>query len=195
METANGELATFLERTIDLLKIPKDAAMKVIVWRDGVSESQLPDSREIEVTQLLRCFSTLRLQAASLSFVICQKRIHTKFFVMTKNGSYGNPMKGIYVSSLRNPMWDDFYLYSTETVRSTSKPVRYIVVEPDKSLPLNKLVALTYYMTFMYQNWPGPVKLPAPTQLAHVLAKHVGLLRDPDPNIPFHQFVNRPFYL
>jgi hypothetical protein len=186
-----GALSEFLLRTAKHLNLMGNKKFRVTVWRDGVADSQLDTVQNTEVLLLQKAMQKLSLPTNHLSFIVCQKRIHTKFFI-NRGPIIANPAKGTVVSNLGSIRYEDFFLYSTEVSKSTSKPVRYIILQKDPIIPI---IPMTYAMTFMYQNWPAPIKLPAPTQCAHVLAEKVGKLPDERPNVPYEQFINRPFYL
>ena len=62
----------------------------------------------------------------------------------------------------------------------TCKPTKYSLIYNSTGLADNDLKTLTYWQTFNYYNWCGPVKIPAVTQYAHKLAYYIGehLVRD-----------------
>lgn len=57
----------------------------------------------------------------------------------------------------------------------TTTPSHYIVIEDENNFEPDILQKLTYKLCFLYYNWPGTVRVPAPCQYAHKLAYLVGL--------------------
>lgn len=57
----------------------------------------------------------------------------------------------------------------------TTTPSHYIVVKDENNFEPDILQKLTYKLCFLYYNWPGTVRVPAPCQYAHKLAYLVGL--------------------
>jgi len=174
--TQNGQLNAFVKKTCSELKINPHT---VIMYRDGVGDSQLPAVKQTEVLQVKQACPN-----ANVIYTVVQKRIHTRFFVKTPNGDVKNPAPGVVVDTdLRSLEYSDFYLISTDCSLSTVKPVRYIILEQSNSLPLRELQQLTYNLCHCYPNWSGPVKLPLPTQMAHKLAFLVGETKVKDPKL------------
>ena len=60
----------------------------------------------------------------------------------------------------------NFFLVSQSVNQGTVNPTSYNVVKDTSGL----LQALTYNLTHLYYNWPGTLRVPAPSQYAHKLA-------------------------
>jgi len=169
------KISNFVKKTCQELKINPHT---VIMYRDGVGDSQLPAVKRTEVLQVKQACPN-----ANVIYTVVQKRIHTRFFMNTSEGAK-NPAPGVVVDSeLKDIEYNDFYLISTDCSLSTVKPVRYILLEQSKSLPMKELQQLTYNLCHCYPNWSGPVKLPLPTQMAHKLAFLVGETKVKDPQL------------
>jgi aubergine-like protein len=69
---------------------------------------------------------------------------------------------------------NEFYLIPITCSLSTVRPVRYIVLHNDNTMPLVEFQSLTYGLCHVYPNWPDSITLPFPTQLAHKLAFLIG---------------------
>jgi len=176
--TEENALQKFVERLCEEHKIKPD---HVIVFRDGVAQSQLDAVMKYEVPQIKKA-----LPKVSLTYCIVQKRIHTRFFVQTAQ-TFGNPPPGTLITSdlkLTDDlfMYDNFHLIPTTCTLSTVKPVHYIVLVND-GLPLRELQQLTYTFCHLYPNWTNSIKLPFPTQAAHKMAYLVGDLKIDKPHL------------
>lgn len=104
------------------------------------------------------------------------KRVNAKFF-KAQGSSYDNPPMGTVVDQgvVRSNGYD-FYLIPVtgKSDQGAVCPVHYTVLYSDPLLPRTELSQLTYNLCFLYYNWSGPVKVPAPVQNAHKLAYQYG---------------------
>jgi len=165
--TRQDALADFITRACQENNVRPD---QIIVYRDGVGDSQLEAVRVTEVEQAKRA-----VKESKLIFAVVQKRISTRFLVHKPSGEVGNPWQGTVVDrDLGSEDYPDFYLIPTRCALSTVKPVHYIMMHNDGTLPMEQFHALTYAMCHVYPNWTDSIKLPFPTQLAHKLAFLMG---------------------
>jgi len=152
----------------------------IIVYRDGVGDSQLEAVSQHELTQVQEAFP-----AVPVVFSVIQKDISVRYFVQhNETMEWGNPRQGTVINSFQTTRFEEFYLIPADCNLSTVKPVRYLLLNyglDRNSVPLQEFQALTYSMSFLYPNWTGSVKLPFPTQLAHKLAYLVGEIQSKDP--------------
>merc|ERR1711957_918053 len=72
--------------------------------------------------------------------------------------------------------YNTFYINGTAPPNSTSKPCRFIVSVRDPQLMACNLEQLTWSMCHDYNNWTGPVKLPAPVQMRTNWQSLLGIL-------------------
>jgi aubergine-like protein len=170
----------------------------IFVYRDGVADSQMQSVVQYELPQVREACPQARL-----TYIIVQKRIHTRF-VIGAGDNYRNPPRGTLIDTIltRNTNntnvapYDEFYLVTTENRMGTVKPVRYIIIEndnrADQRLPLAAIQNLTFTLCYLYPNWSDSIKLPAPTQLAHKLAYLVGESRMETPE--YHRDIFPLYY-
>jgi len=174
--TRANTLQDFIVRACDEHGVKPD---HLIVYRDGVGDSQLEAVRTSEVNQAKNA-----LRDAKLVYTVVQKRIHTRFLVEKQSGEVGNPWPGTVIDKdLGSEDYPDFYLIPTKCSLSTVKPVHYIMMHNDNAIPLRDFQSLTYAMCHCYPNWTDSIKLPFPTQLAHKLAFQMGESQIPKPEI------------
>ena len=168
--------------------------LRLVVYRDGVSDSQRRTLEEIEVKAFLRAFDDLvadnnMVSRPELIFVCVNKRVNAKFFTgdtIQKEG-LGNPDQGTILSE-EITTGKDFYLISQKTTQGSATPTHYFVLSYQitvngdyinrvDNIPedvMNKLQKFTYKLCFMYYNWSGSIKVPAPVQYAHKLSNLIG---------------------
>jgi len=181
--------------------------MKVIVYRDGVGESQGKTLREIEVKAFTRAFEELKeknglRRSPDFMFLHVNKSPIAKFFVKgIRQGEIENPEPGTVVNG--NPTgYRDFYLISQKLVGvGTANPTQYSVMScwrnigeeyVDKTFDMENeifegLKVLTNKLCYLYFNYVGAIKVAAPVHYAHVLAKFVGeRWKDDSSFLPHH---------
>lgn len=154
---------------------------RIIIYRDGVGDGQLKLVQSFEIPQFKEaCKKISPTYQPSITFIVVQKRINTKFFKVnsTETGTSGfsNPPPGsILDHTITRKYLYDFYLVSQHVREGTTMPSHYIILEDENNFEPDILQQLTYKLCFLYYNWPGSVRVPACCQYAHKLAYLVGL--------------------
>ena len=121
------------------------------------------------------------------AFIVVNKRINTKF-IQKLGSNHTNPPSGTIVDDVVTlPERYDFFLISQSVTQGTVNPTSYNVIKVSKHchsfLPVEPLLTccvqdtsglspehlqkLTYKLAYLYYNWPGTVRVPAPCQYAH----------------------------
>jgi len=175
----------------------------LIVFRDGVSDSQMDTVAKYEATQFLntlraadRNVSDLDSTSSSNSlntkflkrlpadynpqfaYVVVKKRISTRI-LLKKGPNYENPPPGTVLDhTVTNFNFKDFFLVPQAVTQGTVTPTHMVVVQENahsgKKFQPDDIQKLAYKLTHMYFNWPGTVRVPAPCQYAHKLVDLVG---------------------
>lgn len=173
----------------------------IIVYRDGVADSQFPSTLSSEHTALREAVDSFNLSDdyGKISFVVCQKRHHTRFFHQSApHKDYENVCVGLCVDSkgfgpdATNPIsapdaaqltgsdpigcimggqLNEFYLNSHAPVLGTSKPTKYILLHDEIGLKMSELQLLTFWLTHLYARCTRSVSIVAPAYYAHWAAK------------------------
>ncbi|OWF41593.1 piwi-like protein 1 [Mizuhopecten yessoensis] len=149
---------------------------KIVIFRDGVGDGQLPAVHEHEVPQVV---GTIKECAGEdynvkIAVVVVKKRINSRFFAKTGR-TYTNPVPGTVIDTeVTKPEWFDFFLVSQSVRQGTVTPTHFNVIFDTTGLKPDHMQRLTYKMTHLYYNWPGTIRVPAPCQYAHKLAFLVG---------------------
>ncbi|XP_050295935.1 piwi-like protein Siwi [Anthonomus grandis grandis] len=146
---------------------------RIIIYRDGVGDGQIPYVKEHEVDLIKQKLAELYTdQPLKMAFIIVSKRINTKIFrsqAGPKNDF--NPPPGTVVDDVITlPERYDFYLVSQCVRQGTVAPTSYNIIDDSLGIDANKIQRFTYKMCHMYYNWSGTVRVPAPCQYAHKLA-------------------------
>jgi len=166
---------------------------KILVFRDGVGDSQLSIIAKYEATQFKDTFRHVAVDYnPSFGFVVVQKRINTRIFQLGGKVPE-NPAPGTVLDhTVTKRDWYDFFLVSQHVGQGTVSPTHYIVVHDNTGLKPDIIQKISYKLTHMYYNWPGTVRVPAPCQYAHKLAYQVGEHIHKEPS---DQLNDRLFYL
>ena len=142
---------------------------QVVFFRDGVGNSQKVALLNEEKTQLDNALGKI-----PYALIMVNKRIKTKIF-HEEGGKLHNPKAGLVVDNAITPVQlRDFYLISASARQGTPTPSHYSVLHDSTELGMQVLEALTYKLCYLYFNYSGPVKIPAPVKLADRLANVIG---------------------
>jgi aubergine-like protein len=147
---------------------------RAIVYREGIPGSQYEPMLETEVTPLGEALKAAAgSEGVGFTYLVVNKRTNAKFFLQKGGSSYDNPPMGTYVDSgVTKKDSYEFYLLpvSGKADQGAVTPVHYTVLYSQPIVPKDELVRMSYNMSFMYYNWSGSVKMPAPVINAHKLA-------------------------
>jgi eukaryotic translation initiation factor 2C len=109
-----------------------------------------------------------------ITFVVVQKRHHTRLFCMDKkeqSGGSANIPPGTTVDrDITHPSEFDFFLCSHAGIQGTSRPSHYHILWDDNCFTADELQALTYQLCYTYVRCTRSVSIPAPAYYAHLVA-------------------------
>ncbi|XP_029174290.1 piwi-like protein Siwi [Nylanderia fulva] len=167
----------------------KALPMHLVIYRDGVSDGQIPYVYENEVPSLKKKLEELYYGPNfKLVFVIVSKRINIRLFNNRNNPSIGTIVDDVITS----PFKYDFFLVSQNIRQGTVSPTSYNIIFDNSGLGPDKIQTLTYKLTHMYYNCSSTVRVPAPCHYAQKLSFLVGrVLHRP----PSTQLENKLFFL
>lgn len=149
---------------------------RIVIYRDGVSDGQLPLVMQSEIPQVQKAFTLIDPKYNPLlSYIIVKKRVNARFFADMNGRALDNPPCGTVIDTVvTRQEWFDFYLISQHVTQGTVNPTHYNIVYDTLNLAPDIYQKMTYKMTHMYYNWPGTIRVPATCQYAHKLAYLVG---------------------
>ncbi|KAL6425964.1 hypothetical protein ACFW04_008931 [Cataglyphis niger] len=153
---------------------------RIVVYRDGVGEGQIPQVMEHEVVQIRKSLDVLYggPNRYKMAFIIVTKRLNTRFFFNNDNPETGTVVDDVITS----PIKYDFFIVSQHIRQGTISPTSYSVIYDNLGLDADKIQRMTYKLTHMYYNCSNTVRVPAPCHYAHKLAFLVSrfIHRSPD---------------
>ena len=131
---------------------------------------------------------------AKYAFIMVNKRVKTKI-VVENNGRLENPRSGTVLDHSITPQdVYDFYLVSQICKQGVATPSHYSILHDSMGAKPEDLIKLTHYLCFLYYNYSGPVKIPAPVKYADRLAKMIGERKITKPHDHFHN-LNSLYYI
>ncbi|KAG2688103.1 hypothetical protein I3760_09G078400 [Carya illinoinensis] len=145
---------------------------KIVVFRDGVSESQFDMVLNEELLDLKRAFQSVKY-TPTITLIVAQKRHQTRFFPegAWDRSSLGNISPGTVVDTIVvHPFEFDFYLCSHYGSLGTSKPTHYHVLWDEHGFTSNHLQKLIYDLCFTFARCTKPVSLVPPVYYADLVA-------------------------
>jgi hypothetical protein len=149
------QLGECMKATVsNALKTLKVNPASCIVWRDGVGDAAVGPTAAQEIPAVRQALTEASPNSnPSVAYIVCQKRITTKF--ITKDGEHSAP-PGTIVKGVQGLEHSTFYINGTCPSFATAKPVRFIVAEQSKNLDTTMLSELTWALCHDYPNWAGP---------------------------------------
>jgi len=150
---------------------------KIMYYRDGVSEGQFAEVLEIEMNAIRGAMKAVYKQAppAKVTFVVVQKRHHTRFFPKDQNasdnGKNNNVLAGTVVDkNIVHPFQFQFFMASHAAIQGVTKPTKYCVLVNESKITADDLQAITYDLCHLFTRCNRSVSYPAPTYYAHLVA-------------------------
>jgi len=194
------ELGPAMNRAVsNALKAFKVAPSSCYIFRDGVGDNSIEQVSQQEIPAVRQALSNpgqvvgAKTKAANvpLSYIVCQKRIATKFLTLQGDAI---PCGGL-ITDIQGPQYKTFYINGTSPPFSTPKPVRFVMAHNDPPLYGVSPSKLAWALCHDYPNWAGPIKLPAPVQMAHKLAELAGEMGDCGDTINHKKFAGKIHFL
>lgn len=203
----NLPIASFLYEAIcEYFKLNKKLPGGIVIYRQGVSKDQkyyLTSEIEQINSLLINTTSEYNLLAKTkipFYYILVNKKTTLKFFecevaggsqnmvskgIKTKTSSnipityqFDNPDPGLLIyDSMTDPEIFEFYLQPQKVNQGTATPTNFHVAFGNLDAP-EIIPKLTYDLCYLYSNWRGPVRVPAPLKYAEKLAKTVPSLND-----------------
>ncbi|CAG8587596.1 7850_t:CDS:10 [Ambispora gerdemannii] len=177
MQNARAEIIADLSSMVkDILKIFYQTCgrkpERILFYRDGVSEGQFSAVLENELKGIQEaCGSLEETYNPPITFVVVQKRHHTRFFPVTKNDAdrTGNCHTGTVVDAMiTHPDEYDFYLQSQAGLQGTCRPCHYQVLYDENRLGPDRLQLLSYNLCYVYVRCTRSVSMVPPVYYAHL---------------------------
>ncbi|XP_020104416.1 protein argonaute 10-like isoform X2 [Ananas comosus] len=183
--TVNGGMIRDL--LISFRRATGQKPLRIIFYRDGVSEGQFYQVLLYELDAIRKACASLEPNyQPPVTFVVVQKRHHTRLFVSNhKNRAStdksGNILPGTVVDSrICHPTEFDFYLCSHAGLQGTSRPAHYHVLWDENNFTADGLQSLTNNLCYTYARCTRSVSIVPPAYYAHLAAFRARFYVDPE---------------
>ncbi|ESQ42126.1 hypothetical protein EUTSA_v10015501mg [Eutrema salsugineum] len=123
----------------------------IIVFRDGLSESQFNQVLNIELGQMKQACKFLEENwYPKFTVIIAQKKHHTRFF-QERRPADNVPPGTIIDSKICHPRNNDFYLCAHAGMLGTTRPTHYHVLYDEIGFSTDDLQELVHSLSYVYQ--------------------------------------------
>ncbi|KAG8963838.1 hypothetical protein FRC03_002522 [Tulasnella sp. 419] len=161
---------------------------RILFYRDGVSEGQFSQVKDIELPAIKRACTRLGIKPApKITLVIVGKRHHVRFFAKNAGDAdrSGNCPAGTVVDrEIIHPVEFDFYLQAHGGLLGTSRSAHYNVLHDDYGFKPDELQQLSFALCHVYARATRSVSIVAPVYYADIVCAraktHYGPDFDPD---------------
>lgn len=148
---------------------------KIVFYRDGVSEGQFRIVYDEEVRLIKDTLAKFRPgYKAKLTFIIVQKRHHTRFMPDNSKDGVGKscnvPPGTVIDRDVVHPRNFDFFLCSHAGIQGTSRPSHYCVLVDENQMKSDEVQDLTNMLCHLYGRCSRTISIPTPVYYAHLAA-------------------------
>ncbi|KAJ9140921.1 hypothetical protein P3X46_031512 [Hevea brasiliensis] len=175
------------ELLLSFKKATGQKPLRIIFYRDGVSEGQFYQVLLYELDAIRKaCASLEPSYQPPVTFVVVQKRHHTRLFASNHNDrnstdKSGNILPGTVVDSkICHPTEFDFYLCSHAGIQGTSRPAHYHVLWDENNFTADEIQSLTNNLCYTYARCTRSVSVVPPAYYAHLAAYRARFYMEPD---------------
>ncbi|KAL5076332.1 hypothetical protein RYX36_015316 [Vicia faba] len=145
----------------------------IIIFRDGVSESQFNQVLNIELDQIIEACKFLDEKwNPKFVVIVAQKNHHTRFF--QANAPENVPPGTVIDNRICHPRNYDFYLCAHAGMIGTSRPTHYHVLLDEIGFSPDELQELVHSLSYVYQRSTTAISVVAPICYAHLAATQLG---------------------
>ncbi|KAF6151925.1 hypothetical protein GIB67_010499 [Kingdonia uniflora] len=145
---------------------------QIIIFRDGVSESQFSQVLNIELDQIIEACKFLDDKwSPKFTVIIAQKNHHTRFFQPSSDDNV--PPGTIIDNQVCHPRNNDFYMCAHAGMIGTTRPTHYHVLYDEIHFSPDDLQELVHSLSYVYQRSSTAISIVAPVAYAHLAATQV----------------------
>uniref|UniRef100_A0A0E0AHW6 Piwi domain-containing protein n=1 Tax=Oryza glumipatula TaxID=40148 RepID=A0A0E0AHW6_9ORYZ len=139
------------ELLLDFYKTSQQRKPKqIIIFRDGVSESQFSQVLNVELNQIIKAYQYMdQGPIPKFTVIIAQKNHHTKLF--QENAPDNVPPGTVVDSGIVHPRQYDFYMCAHAGPIGTSRPTHYHVLHDEIGFLPDDVQKLVLSLSYVYQ--------------------------------------------
>ena len=148
----------------------------IIIYMKGGTEKQTEKIIRFILPDILKLFSGNKKDncyeegyTPKLTIFAVNKRTELKFFERNKNGYKNIPLGSVIDQKVINPDVFEFYLQCPEVQLGTASPVHFLCIyNNNEDITFDDFEKITFYQSFYYWNWTGPIRIPAVLKFAEL---------------------------
>ncbi|XP_059318141.1 protein argonaute 4-like [Lycium ferocissimum] len=141
----------------------------IIIFRDGVSESQFNQVINIELNQIIEACNYLDQNwFPKFTVIVAQKNHHTRFF--QTNSPDNVPPGTVIDNAICHPKTNDFYMCAHAGPIGTTRPTHYHVLHDEIGFSADDIQELVHSLSYVYQRSTTAISVVAPICYAHLAA-------------------------
>ncbi|GAU16404.1 hypothetical protein TSUD_117530 [Trifolium subterraneum] len=143
---------------------------QIIIFRDGVSDSQFNQVLNIELNEIIKACKHLDENwCPKFTVIVAQKNHHTRFF--KPNAPQENVSPGTVIdNTICNPKNNDFYMCAHAGRIGTSRPTHYHVLFDEIGFSADNLQELVHSLCYVHQRCTSAISIVAPIYYADLAA-------------------------
>lgn len=177
-EIKNKALIDLIKGALDFFK-SSNSNLKpstIIIYMKGGTERQVEKSIRFVLPDILKIFSGKKDDNCyeegynpKLTIFSVNKRTELKFFEKNKNGYKNISLGSVIDQKVINPDVFEFYLQCPEVQLGTASPVHFLCIyNNNEDITFEDFERITFYLSFYYWNWTGPIRIPAVLKYAEL---------------------------
>ncbi|KAL3349324.1 hypothetical protein AABB24_022451 [Solanum stoloniferum] len=144
----------------------------IIIFRDGVSESQFNQVINIELNQIIEACNHLEEDwSPKFTVIVAQKNHHTRFF--QTNSPDNVPPGTVIDNAVCHPKTNDFYMCAHAGPIGTTRPTHYHILHDEIGFSADDMQELVHSLSYVYQRSTTAISVVAPICYAHLAAAQV----------------------
>ncbi|CAK7200017.1 hypothetical protein SEUCBS139899_002705 [Sporothrix eucalyptigena] len=158
----------------------------IMVYRDGVSESQFEQVLDTELPQMKAALKACNVSQTKITIIVSVKRHNTRFFPTKADqmNRSGNIECGTVVDrSITLQRYWDFFLTAHTAIQGTARPARYTVIYDEifqstggsPNLIAGELEKITYNMCYLFNRATKSVSICPPAYYADLVCTRARL--------------------
>ncbi|KAH6814845.1 Argonaute family protein [Perilla frutescens var. frutescens] len=145
---------------------------QIIIFRDGVSESQFNQVLNVELEQIIEACKFLDEKwNPKFLLAVAQKNHHTKIF--QANSSDNVPPGTVIDNGICHPRNNDFYMCAHAGMIGTTRPTHYHVLHDELGYSPDDFQEFVHSLSYVYQRSTTAISVVAPICYAHLAAAQV----------------------
>ena len=151
-----------------------DLPERIIVMRDGVSESQYEAVYSLDAAPIKEVLKDNEMTKTSFIFMTINQVNHGRFFRSDKARLY-NPDRGTLIDTgcVKEDQYD-FFLVPHGSRQGIQGPTRFNILYSDEKIDVKGLYLTCFRLCYGYYNYQSSIKVPSPVLYAHKLAYFLG---------------------